>query len=445
MATKHILLTGLALALMAGCSRKEEILEGPRYDIRTPLAEVTMDGPGEVAAAETAPKPVKISLPKQVTQASWTHTNGGTRHVIQHPALSAAPVPVFAVPIGQGNSSRHRITATPVAGDGRIFTLDSRALVAAHDLSGNPLWSYDMTPATDAPDDASGGGLALDGNTLYVTSAFGRLFALDAKTGAVRWEQKLDAPVTAAPTVSGGLVYVVSRDSRAWAIDAKDGRIRWSMPGAPVQASVQGGAGPALTDRLVILPFGSTEVLGVLKKNGLRVWGAAVSGERLGRAYAGFTDISGDPVIVGNTIYTGTPSGRVVALDAVTGERKWTAREGTVGPVWPVGGSLFLISDEARLIRLNASTGETIWAQELPYFKRPKPKKRKDIHTHFGPILAGGKLWVASDDDQLRGFDPASGALLTSVPLPKGAATAPIVVNQTLYVVSADGKLHAFR
>jgi sugar lactone lactonase YvrE len=42
-------------------------------------------------------------------------------------------------------------------------------------------------------------------------------------------------------------------------------------------------------------------------------------------------------------------------------------------------------------------------------------------------------------------FDPASGALAGQVALPGGAASNPIVVGGTLYVVTANGKLNAFR
>ena len=67
------------------------------------------------------------------------------------------------------------------------------------------------------------------------------------------------------------------------------------------------------------------------------------------------------------------------------------------------------------------------------------------IHAHYGPVLAGGRLHVASSDGMLRSFDPASGALVGQAQIPGGAATAPVVAGQTLYVVSRDGQLHAFR
>ncbi|MEK6205286.1 MAG: PQQ-like beta-propeller repeat protein, partial [Amylibacter sp.] len=44
--------------------------------------------------------------------------------------------------------------------------------------------------------------------------------------------------------------------------------------------------------------------------------------------------ISGDPVIVGNTIYAANQLGRLVSINKETGERNWTVNDGTYSPVW---------------------------------------------------------------------------------------------------------------
>jgi outer membrane protein assembly factor BamB len=65
--------------------------------------------------------------------------------------------------------------------------------------------------------------------------------------------------------------------------------------------------------------------------------------------------------------------------------------------------------------------------------------------AHYGPILAGGRIVIASNDGFLRFFNPVNGALVHQVEVPGGATTAPVVAGQTLYVVSTKGDLHAFR
>jgi outer membrane protein assembly factor BamB len=67
------------------------------------------------------------------------------------------------------------------------------------------------------------------------------------------------------------------------------------------------------------------------------------------------------------------------------------------------------------------------------------------VFAHHGPVLAGGRLWVASSDGALRGFDPASGALVARAEIPGGGASRPIAFGDALYVVGRGGDLHAFR
>lgn len=418
------------------------ILPGERLDIRAPL---DPEAAATEAPADRTARAVPLSLPGQVANTDWTHRNGSVRHAITHPALGTAQQLVWRAPIGAGNSRGNRIAGSPVVSDGRIFTIDSLATVSAFTVGGALLWTRDLTPLADNPEEGSAGGLAVAGGTLYASSGFGTLTALDVATGTPRWTQKMDAPVSGTATVSGNIAYAVTRDSVAWAIDTRNGRVLWTLPGAPSPTGIFGGGAPALTDRLVILPFPSSEVSGVLRQSGVRVWGGAVSGARLGRAYTGFSDINSDPVVVGSVIYAGNAAGRVAALDAVAGDRLWTAREGAFGPIWPVGNTLFFVSDQNELVRMDARTGDVVWAVQLPYFTEEKERKRKAIYTHYGPVLAGGRLIIASGDGQVRSFDPVSGQQVGTVVLPAGAASAPIVANRTLYVVTTDGELLAFR
>ncbi|MGR3289960.1 MAG: outer membrane protein assembly factor BamB family protein, partial [Paracoccaceae bacterium] len=391
-------------------------------------------------------KSVPIRLSSPVSHSSWTHRAGGANHRIQHPAFALTPTLVWSADIGQGNDRRHRITADPVSEEGRIFTLDSRATVTATSVSGATLWSRDLTPASESSNDASGGGLAVVDGQLYVTTGFGDLAALDATTGAVIWLQHLGASPTGAPTVGNGLVYVVTRDNSAWAIDTADGRVRWQLASPPSVSGIVGGAAPAIGKILVIFPFGSAQIAAAFPKGGLQVWRSSVAGSRLGRAYAQISDVSADPVIQGNVIYVGNPSGRTVAIDAGDGNIIWSTNDGATGPVWVDGGSVFLVSDRAELLRLNARNGTRIWGTQLPdQVPTRSARRQRDIYPHFGPVLAGGQLWVASGDGQLRAFDPADGTLAYAAELPAGAATRPIVVNGVMYVVSTEGQLLAFR
>lgn len=446
--TLKIAVSGMALlALLAGCER-ELILPGERFDVRTPL-EASVAVEGESAPTDPAQavenQSVPIALPAPVNNANWTHRGGNIRHNSQNGVLSAAPTRVWTANIGSGNTRKHRIATAPIVADGRVFTLDAAAGLRATSTAGGALWSADLTPATDRAGEGSGGGLGYGDGRLFVATGYGELVAVDPATGAIAWRQELGAPVTGAPSVDGGVVYVVGRDSSAWAVNAATGKVQWQLPGTPSVAGVVGSSGPAITDRAVLLPFANGDLVAALKLGGIKAWGTSIVGARLGRGYGNVSDITGDPVVAGEVTYVGNASGKTYAISTSSGEAIWMAPEGAMGPVVPVGGSVFLVNDEAQLVRLDAATGEKIWAVEMPYFTKDKAKKRKAIYPHFGPVLAGGRLVVAGGDGTLRLFSPTDGALVGSVDIPGGAATQPALAGGTLYVVSGKGQLHAFR
>ena len=423
----------LVAMVLAACGPGEELLEGERLDIA--------GSPRNVIENRASP----LNLPPARANAGWTHLNGNVRHHLAHLALSRDLAPAWSVSIGQGNDRRHRITADPVIADGRVYTLDSRALVSAHTTAGALLWTQDLTPASENADEGSGGGLAVAGGAVFASSGFGTLTALEAATGDVRWVQNLESAVSGAPTVHDSVVYLVTRNSVGWAIDAENGRILWQAIGATSENGISGGSAPVVAGSQVVFPLSSGQLVAATIGSGAQTWVASVTSETHRRAFSRFSDLTAAPVVSNGVVYAGNHSGRASAFDAGTGESVWNVDAGGLSPVWVAGGSVFLVSEENRLMRLDAATGGAIWAQELPYFTRERIARRKAIFAHYGPVLAGGHLLLASSDGLLRRFDPVSGDLAGTMALPAGAARNPVIAGETLYVVTEDGQLHAFR
>ncbi|UWQ92883.1 PQQ-binding-like beta-propeller repeat protein [Aliisedimentitalea scapharcae] len=424
-----------ALVGLAGCSEREVILPGVREDIR----------PNQADALEVENRSQAIRLSSQSRNASWPQSPGMPVYRTDNAALSAAPRLLWSTSIGEGDGRRQRITASPVVGGGLIYTLDASSTISAVSPSGQRVWQATILPPQDGDGEATGGGIAFHKGTLYVSSGFGVLTAFDAKSGAQRWRQELEATGSGTPTVVDNFVYLIAGDDTGWAINADNGRILWQVTATPSAANVLGAPAPVVASELAVFSFGSGDVVATFKRGGLRRWDASVSGRRIGSASARILDVTGSPMIVGNKIVTGNHSGRTVAMDSVTGQRIWTQHEGALGPLWPAGDSLFSVTDTNYLARLAQSDGEVIWKVELPGFVKNKPRKRSEIVAHYGPIVAGGQVVLASNDGLLRFFKPEDGSLVRSIEVPDGATTAPVVAGGTLYVVSTKGELHAFR
>lgn len=438
--SRSVMALSLAAMLLSACAEDDVILPGKREDIRSVLAETDAE-PQALVQNETR----AISLPAVEANSTWPQSYGTPAFRTSNPALGTNLTQIWSSNIGAGDGRRQRITAAPVVAQGLVYTLDAEAKVAATSTGGAEVWQVDLRPERDGGGQATGGGLAYDGGRLYVSLGYGVLVALDAQSGSEIWRQQLGGTASGTPTVFDGIVYLTVGDDKGWAVSADSGRIRWTLTASPDVTNVLGAPAPAVSGDLAIFAFGSGEVQAVFRRGGLRRWDASVSGARAGTALGRVGDVTAAPVISGSRVYVGNQSGRLVSLNIGSGERFWTAPEGAEGNILPIGDSVFFVSELNELLRLDASDGSRVWGTELPRFVRDNPARRSEIVAHHGPILAGGRLYVASNDGQLRSFDPASGALLATVEIPGGATSDPVVAGGVLYVVSSRGQLHAFR
>lgn len=448
----------LALGLSA-CAPPEEILPGERFGPREAAEAVEAFDPDAPAPEEppqpptrvpTRPyvvtgEPAAISLPAPRSNADWTHVGGNPAHLTVHPALGSTLSRAWSVEIGTPATRRVRSTAAPVVDGGRVFTLSAFSEVQATSADGSVLWRRDLTPATERAGEAAGGGLAVADGRLFIATGYGRLHVLDATSGAEIWQQALGAVPSGPPTVAGDLVYVTTRGAEALAIDTGTGRVLWRLNAGESGTFTNAGPAPAVSGRTAIFPFGSGDVIATLRLSGVRLWATTLAGARPGAAYARVSDITADPVVAGDTVYVGTPTGRIAALDLATGERRWTASEGAVSQVIPVGGAIFAVSDQSELVRLRADDGSVVWSGTLPLFPEERVRRRRESYAHFGPVLAGGRLIVVSSDGLMREFDPRSGAALRQTDLGAPATAGPVVARGVLYVLTENGQLHAFR
>ena len=418
--------------LVVACGRRETILPGEREAIR----------PAQELLEEFDNLP-EVRVSAAATNANWTHRSGNSQHNLEHAALDAQLSRVWNVNIGKGNSRKTRITADPIIVGERIFVMDAIGTVTALNLNGATLWSRSLRPEREARDEISGGGLAYDAGTLFATTGYGDLVAMTAETGEEQWRQRFQSSLTAAPAVSGNTVIAVSVGNEALGVNVRNGRIRWRIVSGGSNTAVAGGGTPAIDGRLAILPFPSGELVSVLTETGIRVWSSAVTGSRLGIARGVYAPVSGDPVIDQGQVIAANQAGRMASIGLRNGARNWTIGEGSYSPVSVTANSIFVVTDLAKIKRIRRSDGVVMWSQDLP--EKPNRRRVRSVYAHFGPIFAGGRLFVASSDGALRSFNPQNGEPLETINLGSGAASHISVANGRLYVVTENGQLSAYQ
>ena len=434
---KIFLLVG---AFLNGCGNREPILEGKRLDLRA----LTVDERQAIGVKKTDVRIDKLTLLSPTINADWTHRNGSAQHLIKHPKLGRSLSKVWTANIGAGNSRKRNITASPIVANGRVYAMDANAVARAFTTMGSPVWSVDLTPPNEKANEASGGGMAYGNGVLAVTTGHGEVIALNSDNGSVIWRHKLKGAISADPVVVGNMVVAVGRNNVAIGLDIRNGRLKWRQTSQGGTAGVAGAGAPAAQGNLVVIPFSSGELVGTIASNGLRAWSRSISGKNEGFARSMISDISGDPVIDGLNVYAANQAGRLVAMDRRSGTLLWTAQDGSYTPVWSIGSAVFMVTDRFAVKRLNSSDGTEVWSQKLPGFKQSKDGRKRATYAYFGPVVAGGQVWVAGSDGLLRSYDPINGLLTGTVDIPGGAASQPAIADGRLYILSASGRIHAY-
>lgn len=395
---------------------------------------------------------IEVLLPPATVNESWTQPAGNSAHAMGHLGLSASPAKAWEASIA-GGTNRARLAAAPIVAAGRVYAIDTDARVHAFDAqSGRTLWT---AFAGDASDDDRGkgamrntkalfgGGVSIEGDRLFATNGLGDVVAMNAADGAVVWRKRPGGPLRGAPTLSNGNVYVVSQDNQVLALRQSDGNVEWTEAGTLEVSGVFGVAAPAAAQGTIVAGFSSGELNAYRYENGRILWQDALSRTSISTSVGTISDIDADPIIDQGRVYAIGSGGRMVALELVTGQRLWEINAGGIATPWIAGEWIFAVTDDARLLSIARSNGRVRWATQLPRWKSPKSKKGPI--SWAGPVLAGGRLVAASSDGQIAYVSPTTGAIEASVKYGKAISLAPVVANNTLYLLDDDGRLTAWR
>ena len=428
----------LILNILFGCSEQDRILSGKRVD---PASSFGFADQYKNSFAKSD----SIELPPMKANSQWSVISSAISKDYPNLMLSENPSEIWSVSIGKGDSKKKRLVTDPIFYQQKIFTLDANSIASAFDTQGKLLWKKDLTPPGEKSGEIFGGGFAAGKDQLFVTLGYGFLLSLDPSTGEKNWSQRLSSAGNNTPIFNNGLVYLVSGDSKAWAINADNGRIRWKVEGIGNEANLTSNNSPTVSDKYALFGFGNGEIYATFKKGGYVLWSSSLSGRDDGRVISSIDDIVASPMIVGQNVFAADGSGKVVSMKIENGKRNWTAPYGSNGNFWAAGKSLFFVSDKNELVRLKIKTGETVWIKELPLLHQQRFRRSKKIVRHHGPIIAGNRLLIVSSDGYLRFYDPKTGDQKSKLQIKAGVTTNPIVANETLYFVTQDGRLRAFR
>ncbi|HWY65743.1 MAG TPA: PQQ-binding-like beta-propeller repeat protein [Rhizomicrobium sp.] len=461
--TVRLCLVLAAASLLCGCSVFDEIggwfsSSGKKSNlrgVRIPVMALDSDLKPDPTLAGTP-----IQLPPPYINPDWPQPGGYASNAMYHLAAPGRLRQIWSEDAGKGDDIDSHLTSAPVVGGGLIYALDSEAhIYVFRATDGHPVWNRRLAPKngtdwptfwgllgkanTVSPPQGMGGGVAYDDGKIFVTSGFGVLRCLDARTGRDIWQKDLGMPIINAPVVNGGRIYVSTHDNHFYAFAEADGRQLWDNQGITESAGILASTSAAVSGETVIVPYTSGEIFALRVQNGQVGWSDVLSRSGHVTALSALDDIAGRPVIDRGVVYAISQSGLMAAFSVNTGERLWSREIGGIQTPWAAGDYVYVLDNTARLICLTRKDGRVRWIHQLPQYQHPDDKTDPIIWA--GPVLVSDKLIAVSSNGYAEAVSPYTGKLVGRVEIPASTTIAPVVANGILYIYTSDAELVALR
>ena len=402
-----------------------------------------------------------------------------------HSGVYSGPAPGQFHHIKWKFATGDRIVSSPVwydkvvyfgGDDGNVYAVDAE--------TGHQIWKRTTggpVPATPA---------VVDG-ILYVGSYDGKFYALDARTGVLKWkfategERRFEAKgldgmqpknqtiadpfdvFLSSPVVGQGAVYFGSGDGNLYALDAKSGELRWKFKtGDVVHAS------PAFANGVVFVGSWDSYFYAVEAATGKGKWRFHAGEDPLMHNQVGFQS---SPVVVDGVVFTGCRDSNVYALDAATGKEKWRCNNElswvNSAPAVAQGKVFFDTSDSSLFRAVDAATGKEVIRQQAKAYMFSSPAVAGDVvlvgvlngtlearDVKTGELLwdyqveksKENKGWVLTNERKFNGplifysFWREAPIVATDRQFGIGSIfSSPLIANGVVYFGSTDGYLYA--
>jgi outer membrane protein assembly factor BamB len=182
---KRLITLFVAASLLGGCGifdkkKKTTPTLGDRIAVLSNEAAIEVD---------PALAGVPVTLPAADVNGQWAQPGGNASKSMGHLALGAAPAQAWRASIGAGASNKSALGSAPVVADGKVFTIDTQAVVRAFSAeNGSTVWQTQVR-GEGAPTGALfGGGVSYENGRIYATNGAGYAAALDASNGSLLWQ-----------------------------------------------------------------------------------------------------------------------------------------------------------------------------------------------------------------------------------------------------------------
>ena len=335
---------------------------------------------------------------------------------------------VWSTKVGDGLDKTGR-QLRPAYQSGSIYAADHKGLLMAIDAdSGNKLWEIKTKlPFT--------GGPGISDNLLLMGTENGEVFAFDASTGTQLWSATVTSEVLAAPAETDGIVVIRCIDGRIFGLDADTGQRIWIYDHSVPLLTLRGNAPTLLRAGVAFIGYDGGQVVALRTEDGTLMWEQTLVTSEGRTELERLSDIDGQLVFIASDLLVSSYKNRLASLAADSGRLLWFKDISSATGVSVNRINLTLSDKEGNLWLLDRRNGAESWKQDQ-LLRRGLTRP-----VFYGSFIVVGDQegylhWINISDGQFAAREKVGG---------KGFSGPPLVIGNTLYVMTKKGEITAFR
>lgn len=338
--------------------------------------------------------------------------------------------------VGDG-VSKYYSQLQPAIDDKVIYVAARNGEVKALDINnGNELWATDLSGHESNLLNRSArlsGGISLAINTLFIGTENAQVFALDAKTGEIKWLAKVTGEILAQPVYEKGLVVIHTTRGDLIALSSDTGEEVWNLSNAQPKLTLRGSATPSIAQGGVIYGRADGYVAATLLTNGQPLWQVPVARAFGATELDRLVDADMQPVILNGIVYALAYNGNLVAIDLLKGEQLWSRKYAGYRDITIAGLDIFLTDYRGYIYSVDRNDGEQRWVN-----------KQLEYRNITGATIANDLIVIGDAEGYLHWLDRETGEFVAQQDLDSSGLYMRPIANAThLYLQTRSGKIIA--
>lgn len=335
--------------------------------------------------------------------------------------------PLWKVKTGSGVGKDY-LRLVPAVTDQQILTANKNGTVTAtHKSTGKNAWT--ITTGVDI----SAGPTAAN-HLVFVASRHGEVIALNQTNGNLVWKAQATSEVLAKPAANNGIVVVKAIDGKLSAFSENDGQLLWHYQQTEPALILRAASAPQISHDTLVAGFANGNLAKLKLQGGNLQWQATIAIPEGSFAIQRMIDIDADPIIFDNHVFVATYQGRIADINLASGREIWMHNLSSYTGMTVNDQRVYVADAKSDIWAFDAENGKVLWRQDQLEFR-----------NITGPATMGNFIVVGDSEGYLHWLSKSDGHLVARTRVNNSAIiAAPVVDENTLYVVTTNGYLAAY-